>query len=118
MRVKTVKDNLAVYPLVNLYSIWENIIVSTQAEEALIAERIPTNNTHVYYVYDLDWHDNDISYERNIELMRDAEVLLCRCQDHAVKIEDYCGRKPVVCDLSYESIKEQVNGQKKTNDSC
>jgi hypothetical protein len=111
MRVKTVQSGLAVYPLVNLYSIWQNIIVSTQAEEALIAERIPTNHKHVYYMYDLDWHDNDISYEKNIELMRDVDFLLCRCEDHATKIADFCGRTPVVCDLTYENIKEQINGK-------
>lgn len=103
------QDDISCLPILNVYSLWDNILIYTQGEEALIAERIPTNSKRIYYVYDLDWHNNGISYEKNIELFRSADYLLCRCMDHADKIEQYCGRRPTVCDLTFQNLQGVLN---------
>lgn len=80
-----------------MWSVWNNTLVYTSFNDAIFADKLCTNTKKIFYLYNVTF-DEGFNYATYVHLLRSAEILACRCQEHAEVIFNYCGRKPVVCD--------------------
>lgn len=100
-------NNNSEFPLNKLWYLNHCNLVYTTFDDAIFAHNLPTKVHKIFYVWDLDWHEKGFGYTKNKELMLSADRLLCRCEDHAHKIEQYCGRKPEILEeFNYEVLNE------------
>ena len=76
----------------------------------MYVKNLYTNHKKVFYVYDLDWHEKSLNYEFTLSALRGADVLICRSVSHANKIEEYCGRRPLVMSkINFEEVIKNVS---------
>ena len=76
----------------------------------MYVKNLYTNHKKVFYVYDLDWHEKSLNYEFTLSALRGADVLICRSVSHANKIEEYCGRRPLVMSkINFEKVIKDVS---------
>lgn len=97
--------NVPVFPVHNLWYSWNNVILYTNFSDYLFVKNLYTKHKKIFYVYDLNWHIDSISYKNTIEAFAVSDYLIARSEWHANKIEEYCGRRPlIITDINLESI--------------
>lgn len=94
--------------MVNLWGQWNNVILYTCFEDFVYLKNLYTNHKKVFYLYDLNWHKKSLSYKFTLEAINVADIFICRCKEHADKIEECFGRRPlIITEINFEEI---VNG--------
>jgi len=96
--------DIATMPITNLYSIWNNLIIFTNFDEALFGAKVPTNSKRVFYMWDVDWN----SYNLNYKIMRDCilkcDLVYCRSEEHKKVIDAHFEINATVSDFNLERI--------------
>ena len=101
---------IPIFPIHNLWSIWQNLIVLTNISDWIYVKNLYTNHKKVLYLYDLNWHNDSLSYQLTVEALNGADYLVCRCEDHQNEIYEYCGRKPELIEsLNFSKLLEEAN---------
>ena len=102
--------DISSFPLINLWNLYNNILVYTTFEDAEFADKLPTKTKKIFYLWDLEWINSQNPYSENLRLINSADVLMCRCEAHAEMIEKYFGRKPIVLkEFNYDEFKKYEN---------
>ncbi len=91
-----------------LWATWENVILFTGFDDYVFVKNLYTNHKTIFYLYDLNWHTDSIKYEYTLSALNNSDCLICRCEDHAIKIEEYCGRKPLI--INEINLEEIIRG--------
>jgi len=105
--------NVPIFSMEGLWHTYNNVVLYSSFSDFYWLENLKTNHKSIFFIYDLDWHITGLSYKNVIKSLHYPDILLCRNKDHAKKIEEYCGRKPLV--LSEINFKEVINGLTKEN---
>ena len=59
----------------------------------------------MFYLYDLNWHEKSLNYGFTLDAIRSPDILICRSKEHADKIEEYSGRRPlIITEINFEEI--------------
>jgi len=93
--------------MINLWSQWNNVIIYTCFEDFVYLKNLSTNHKKVFYLYDLNWHKKSLNYKFTMDALLTPEILFCRSTYHADKIEEYCGRRPIV--INKTIFEETIN---------
>ena len=65
----------------------------------------------VFYLYDLNWHEKSLNYKFTLDAIESADVLVCRSKEHADKIEEYSGRRPlIISEINFEEVLNDTSG--------
>lgn len=64
------------------------------------------------YLYDLDWHVDSIDYNFTIDCLKSVNLLCCRNEAHADKIEELCGRRPVIVSNNLKELVDDLRNTK------
>lgn len=89
-----------------MYACWNNIILYTGWEEAIFADRCPTNSYRVFYIHDIDWQNSNIKFEHMLKLFDSANLVVCPSANYQA-INDHFGISPLIInDLNLEQIYE------------
>jgi len=84
-------DGHSAFPAVNLWSVWNNVLVCHTWEQAEIAAKLTTNTIKVFYMYNIDWHDQQIHYPEQMDILSKMDKVVCRSGDHAKLIHSHFG---------------------------
>lgn len=106
-----IRCNVALFPILQLWSVWENVVLLTGFDDYVFVKNLYTNHKTILYLYDINWNVTSLNYEHTLSALNNVDCLICRCKDHAVKIEEYCGRKPLI--INEINLEEIVNGYSK-----
>ena len=79
------------FPAVNLWSIWNNVLVCHTWEQAEIVSHLTTNTIKIFYIYNIDWHEQSIYYPEQVEILSKMDKIMCRSADHAKLIKSHFG---------------------------
>lgn len=86
------------FGLMNAYYIspWDDMLIATSLQTAKVIESVSIAKKFLY-LYDLEWLRYKSDYESNLSILKNKELqLLCRNEDHALAIKNYCGVKPEI----------------------
>lgn len=106
-------DNICIMPVHNLWSIWYNTILFTSFADYVFLKNLYTNHTKIFYLYDLSWHLDSINYDFTLEAIQNSDYVIVRCEDHAKKVEEYTGFKPLV--ITNINLMDIINHGTKNN---
>lgn len=84
------------FSAVNLWSIWNNVVVCHTWQQAEFVSKLTTNTVKIFYIYDIDWHDQQMDYPEQIEILGKMDRILCRSPDHAKLIKSHFHIDPEV----------------------
>lgn len=83
-------------PVSSLWSIWNNTIICTEWRQLENALSITTNSKKVFYIYDIDWHRANLTYEEQCEILDKCDKIYCRSETHQELIKSRYGFSPEV----------------------
>ena len=84
-------SNHSVFALINLYGIWNNVVVANDWIQAYMLSNINTNSTRIFYMFDLDWHKFHLGYKEQLSIIQSMDRIICRCEEHRKQIYDHFG---------------------------
>lgn len=95
-------------PVVNLNSIWGNVIIYTTFDEAVFGVNSATNSLRVFYMWDLDWQTSGYSYKQMKSLVDKSDKLYVRSSSYLDVVHNFFGRMPDGVVTNFD-IKDLVN---------
>lgn len=95
-------------PVVNLNSLWNNVIIYTTFDEAVFGVNSATNSLRVFYMWDLNWQTSGYNYSQMKNLVDKSDKLYVRSSDHLNVVHNFFGRTPDGVVTNFD-IKDLVN---------
>lgn len=91
-------------PITNLYSIWNNLIVVTNFDEAVFGASIPTKSKKTFYMWDVDWNSYNLGYKIMKDTIDQYDKVYCRSESHKALIDAHFEIDSIVSDFNLERI--------------
>lgn len=91
-------------PVSNLYSIWNNLIIATNFDEAIFVGQVPTMSKKVFYIWDVDWNSYNLGYKIMWDCVSKFDKIYCRSDSHKKLIDAHFNINVTVSDFNLERI--------------
>lgn len=99
---------IASIPVVNLNSVWNNVIIYTNFDEGIFAVNSATNSYRIFYMWDLDWQTSGYTYNQMKNIIDKSDKLYVRSASHFDVVSNFFGRTPNGIVTNF-NIKDLVN---------
>lgn len=104
---ESIAVDIPTFPVVNLWSIFKNVILYTDFFDAHIIKNLYTNHKLIFYPYDLNWYIESVDFNNTYFALTNCDLLIARCPYHAKKIEEICGRMPKL--ITEINLEQEIN---------
>lgn len=98
-----IKPLVAVMNMSEIYN-FNGILIATNLYSASHIANLKNNSRKLFYIWDLEWLRGKLNFIENIQIYANPKLeLICRSEDHAKIINNYCNRMPKVvenCDIN------------------
>lgn len=89
-----IKPNVSIMNISEIYN-FNDILIATNLYSASYIANLKNNARKIFYIWDLEWLRGKINYIENIQVYSNPKLeLVCRSEDHAEILENYCNIKP------------------------
>lgn len=81
-------NDIPIFPVHNLWSIYNNVILITDIKDYIYIKNLHTKHKTILYLYDINHHDEPYGYAFKKEVLQSVDILICRTEEHATKIKE------------------------------
>lgn len=107
-------ENIPVFPVLNLWSLWNNVILYSTFSDFIFVNKLATNHKRIFLLHDLNWHVDSINYRFTIKALKENDYLICRSEDHIKKINEMVDKKVLLLkDIDLERMINEISQETK-----